>query len=164
MPGRPPIYGHAEDFRRFIQEEVFPLVEHNYRVDMKRKIYAGHSYGGLLGAYILLTAPAMFERYIISSPSFWFDNKIMLSRARSYTGSHSDLPASVFFDVGAYETINRASHDERYNHTQDLVRDLQVFEDQLKSPRYPSLQIASWILPDEDHLTVFPSAVTRALK
>ncbi len=59
----------------------------SYRVDMKRKIYVAHSYGGLLGAYILLTEPTMFERYVISSPSLWFDNKVMLSRARAWRNS-----------------------------------------------------------------------------
>jgi predicted alpha/beta superfamily hydrolase len=164
MPGRVPVYGEAEAYRRFILNEVFPLVARNYRVDMHRKIYVGHSYGGLFGAYILLTDPAMFERYVISSPSLWFDSKAILARERDYAATHKDLTASVFFAVGAYETINPASHDERYNHTQDLVRDLQAFEAQLQSRGYPSLHVESIVLADEDHLTVYPSAITRALK
>ena len=164
MPGRVPVYGEAEAYRRFILNEVFPLVARNYRIDMHRKIYVGHSYGGLFGVYMLLTEPTMFERYVISSPSLWFDNKAILTHERDYAATHEDLPASVFLAVGAYETINLASHDQRYNHTLDLVRDLQGFEIRLRSRHYPGLHVESTVLADEDHLTVYPAAITRALK
>lgn len=163
MPGRPPLYGEAELYRQFIATEVFPLVERNYRVDMHRKIYAGHSYGGLLGAYILLTTPEMFQNYIISSPSIWFDHKAILSRESDYAAKRNDMPAKVYLVVGGYETVNPASHDKRYNHTEDLVQNMHAFENQLKARRYPSLQVTSAVITDEDHLTVFPSAITRGL-
>ena len=163
MPGRRPVYGGAEAYRRFIAEEVFPFIARTYRVDMKRRIYAGHSYGGLFGAYILLTEPTMFDGYIISSPSLWFDDQFLLARERDYISTHQDLPARVFLAVGAYETINTNSGDKRYNTTVDLVRDLKAFETRLRARRYPGLHIESTVLADEDHLTVYPSAITRGL-
>jgi hypothetical protein len=47
---------------------------------------------------------------------------------------------------------------------QDLVRDLLTLEVQLRSRRYPGLRMESSVLSDEDHLTVYPSAITRAFK
>jgi predicted alpha/beta superfamily hydrolase len=163
MPGKPPVYGGGEAYRRFIVDEVFPFVARTYRVDMKRKIYAGHSYGGLFGIYILLTEPTMFEGYIISSPSLWFDGKVSLARERDYALAHKDLAANAFLVVGAYETINSNSGDRRYNRTFDLVRDLKELETQLRGRHYPGLRVESQVLADEDHLTVYPSAITRGL-
>ncbi|MFC5743120.1 alpha/beta hydrolase [Dyella tabacisoli] len=163
MPGRSPVYGEAEAYRKFIADEVFPFVAKNYRVDMHRKIFSGHSYGGLLGVQMLLTEPTMFERYIISSPSLWFDNKVMLARERDYAAAHKDMPADVLMMTGGYETINPASKDKRYNHTRDMVRDMQTFEAQLKSRHYPGLHIESQTIADEDHLTVYPDAITHGL-
>lgn len=163
MPGRAPIYGEAEAYRQFIANEVFPFVAKNYRVDMTHKTFSGHSYGGLLGVHMLLTEPSMFERYIISSPSLWFDDKVMLARERDYAQTHADMPADVFLVIGGYETLNPASKDKRYNHSKDMVRDLQTFETQLKSRRYPGLHVESHVVADEDHLTVYPDSITHGL-
>ncbi|WP_266158538.1 alpha/beta hydrolase [Dyella silvatica] len=163
MPGRAPVYGEAEAYRQFIANEVFPFVAKNYRVDMTRKTFSGHSYGALLGVHMLLTEPAMFERYIISSPSLWFDDKVMLAREREYAETHADMPADVFLVIGGYETINRASKDKRYNHSKDMLRDMQTFEAQLKSRHYPGLHVESHIVADEDHLTVYPDSITHGL-
>jgi hypothetical protein len=163
MPGRPLIYGEAEAYRRFIAEEVFPFVARSYRADMGRKIYAGHSYGGLLGIHMLLTEPTMFEHYILGSPSLWFNQKVMFEREKTYAAAHKDLPADVFMAVGSFETLNPSSDDPRYDHEDDMVRDLQKFERRLKSRGYPSLRVQTKVVDDEDHLTVFPAIITRGL-
>ena len=45
-----------------------------------------------------------------------------------------------------------------------MVRDLESLEHVLKSRGYPSLEIQATVIEDEDHLTVFPSLITRGLK
>ncbi|MCC6070589.1 alpha/beta hydrolase [Massilia sp. GCM10020059] len=164
MLSPPPVYGEAEGYRKFIAEEVFPMVAHHYRADMKRAIYAGHSFGGLFGLHVLFTEPSMFEKYIIGSPSLWFDRRVAFATERSYAKSHSDLPAKVFMAVASYETLNFSSNNPRYNKTVDMVRDLQAMEHVLESRRYKSLEVQTLIIPDEDHLTVFPAVITRGLK
>jgi predicted alpha/beta superfamily hydrolase len=163
MPGRTPMYGEAEGYRKFIADEVFPFVAQNYRADMSHKIYAGHSYGGLLGAHILLTEPTMFDHYIIGSPSLWFDHKEIFSQERAYANAHNDMPANVFMAVASFETVNPRSSNPRYNKTVDMVRDLSDFDRALKSRHYPGLNVQMKIIDDEDHLTVFPAIITRGL-
>jgi predicted alpha/beta superfamily hydrolase len=163
MLSPPPVYGEAEGYREFIANEVFPLVERHYRADMKRAIYAGHSFGGLLGLHILFTEPSMFEKYIIGSPSLWFDRRVAFAE-RSYAKAHADLPAKLFMAVASYETLNFSSNNPRYNKTVDMVRDLQALEHLLESRRYSSLQVQTTIIEDEDHLTVYPAVITRGLK
>lgn len=164
MPGRAPLYGEAESYRRFIAEEVFPFVASHYRADMHEKIYAGHSYGGLLGVHMLLTEPGMFEHYILGSPSLQFDSKVMFERERAYAASHKDMPADVFMALGGFETVDPSSPDKRYHNSVDMVRNAQAFERVLKSRHYPGLHIQSVVIGDEDHLTVFPPLITRGLQ
>ena len=164
MLSAPPVYGEAEGYRKFIADEVFPMVAQKYRADMKRAIYAGHSFGGLFGLHVLLTEPSMFEKYIIGSPSLWFDRRVAFATERNYAKAHSDLRAKVFMAVASYETLNFSSNDPRYNKTVDMVRDLQAMEHVLASRGYKSLEVTSMIIPDEDHLTVFPALITRGLK
>lgn len=164
MLSAPPVYGEAEGYRQFIADEVFPLVAKHYRADMKRKIYAGHSFGGLFGLHVLFTEPSMFEKYIIGSPSLWFDRRVAFATERSYAKAHTDLRAKVFMAVASFETLNFSSTNPRYNKTVDMVRDLQALEHVLESRRYRSLEVRTMIIDDEDHLTVFPAVITRGLK
>lgn len=43
MPGRQPAFGEAAGYAKFISSEVFPLIASQYRANMGRKIFVGHS-------------------------------------------------------------------------------------------------------------------------
>jgi predicted alpha/beta superfamily hydrolase len=158
-----PVHGEAAAYARFIADEVFPLVARTYRADMSRKVFAGHSYGSLLGAHILFTEPAMFEHYILGSPSLWFDHGVMFARERDYAKAHADLPADVFLGIGAYETSHGASGDPRFDEEGDMVGDMRRFEATLASRKYPGLHLGSAVFDGEDHLTVAPIIITHGL-
>ncbi|WP_254062752.1 alpha/beta hydrolase [Caulobacter sp. S45] len=163
MAGRPPRFGEAEGYRRFIAGTVFPFIARSYRVDMGRKIYVGHSYGALLGVDILLSDPAMFQHYLISSPSLWYGHRVMFAREQAYAGSHKDMDADVYMAVGGYETIRPGSSDLRYGKGVDMAADEQAFASDLASRHYPNLRLAVETIPGEDHLTVAPISFTHGL-
>jgi hypothetical protein len=121
----------------------------------------GHSYGGLLGAHFLFTQPTTFSHYILGSPSLWFDKRHMFEVEQRYAAAHKDLPANVFLYIGAFETVKAG--DPRYSDT-DMVGDMRRFEQVLRGRGYPGLTIASTVIDEEDHLTVFPSGFTRGIK
>ncbi|HEX8602254.1 MAG TPA: alpha/beta hydrolase-fold protein, partial [Pseudoduganella sp.] len=121
MPGRPPAFGEAAAYGRFIETEVFPLVAARYRADMRRKIFAGHSYGSLLGLQMLLEKPRTFEHYILGSPSLWYDRGVMFDREKAYAAEHGDLPASVFFGIGGDETLAPGKTRSRAEEDADMV-------------------------------------------
>lgn len=163
MPGRPVVHGGAEAYARFLKAQVFPLIASHYRADMGRKIYAGHSYGGLLGLDMLIHDPAMFEYYILGSPSLQFDHQAEFARMHEATARLRDMPAHVLIVLGAYETLDPASRDPRFNHNVDMIRNARRFMDELRAKRYPGLHISMTTVADEDHLTVFPAIITRGL-
>ena len=157
--GKPIVYGQSEAYRQFLIKEVFPLIAQHYRADMQRKIFVGHSYGSLLGIHIMLTSPDLFTHYILGSPSLWFDHYSILDEERAYAKTNKNLPAKVYLLVGGLETPQtNKSNDE--NMVQDTLR----FQKTLLAHRYPSLAVHSTVIQDEDHLTVFPSLITRGLK
>lgn len=153
-------YGEAAAYRDYLERQVFPFIAKHYRADMQRTVFAGHSYGSLFGSYVLLTKPAMFQSYILSSPSLWFDNKSVLRFEQLYAEQHKDLTARVILYAGSFETIRP---EPRYNKKADLVKDTQEFMSQLNARGYPSLQIDNQVINDEDHLTIFPTAISRGL-
>jgi len=170
-------YGQAEAYTRYLADEVLPYVQANFRADMDRKVFAGHSYGGLLGAHILLSEPGLFQHYILSSPSLWFERGLLLRRAAARAAQHQPMPAKVLLLTGGYETAAPAAlrrrqdaagraEAARYSRSadRDLVGDMQRFEALLKAGRLPGLEIASRVLPGEDHLSVNPVSLSQGLR
>lgn len=153
-------YGEAAAYRDYVSEQVLPWISRTYRADMSRTIFVGHSYGGLFGAFVLLTKPAMFQTYILSSPSLQYDNNVMGQYERDYAASHRDLSARVLIYSGSYETIKKGP---RYNTHVDMVKNAKDFADRLKKRDYSHLSVENRVIPDEDHLSVYPMMISRAL-
>ena len=164
MPGRAIAFGEAEAYGRFITDDVFPLIAASYRADMGRKIFAGHSYGSLLGLQLLLSRPDAFEHYILGSPSLWYDQGVMFGRESDYAKAHKDMPASVFFGIGARETLAAGKKRSRSEDGADMVADLKDFSRALKARRYPGLTTRLEVYADEDHASVFPLLLTHGLR
>jgi hypothetical protein len=163
MPGRVPVFGEAEAYRRFVADDVFPFIASRYRADMARKVLAGQSYGALWATHVLLSEPAMFQHYLIASPSLWFGRRAMFERERAYAAGHRELKAQVFVAVGGYEAVNPKSGDARYNRDVDMVADLQAFVRALQSHGYAGLQLRSRVYREEDHLSLPPVFFTHGL-
>jgi predicted alpha/beta superfamily hydrolase len=164
MPGRTPAFGEAQAYGRFIAADVFPLIAANYRADMSRKVFVGHSYGSLLGLQLLLSEPRTFDHYILGSPSLWFDQGVMFDREQDYAKRHKDMPASVFFGIGGRETLPNNRKRARTEENADMVADLCDFDAALKSHRYPNLKSRLEVFADEDHASVFPLVLIHGLR
>ncbi|MFP5390385.1 MAG: alpha/beta hydrolase [Gammaproteobacteria bacterium] len=164
MPGRAPAFGEAAAYGQYLTTEVLPVIARAYRADMDRKVFIGHSYGSLLGLQIMLGQPRAFEHYILGSPSLWFDGGVMFGRETEYAASHKDLPASVFFGIGARETRAPGRKRARTEADADMVADLRDFEKALASRRYPGLKTQVKVFADEDHASVFPLVLTHGLR
>jgi len=150
-------YGGAAHYRDFLADHALPLIDARYRTDPARRVFAGHSYGALFGAYVLTTQPDMFGTYILSSPSLWFDQGL-LPRMQDAAVMPSQ-PIRVLLSVGGYETVKPGP---RYSTGNDMLRQAADFAGQLqRSGR--KLQVENIVIDGEDHLTVYPRVITGAL-
>lgn len=155
------VHGGGAAYQAYLKAEVLPFIEHKFRADPTQRVLLGHSYGGLLGAQILFSDPAMFSGYVLGSPSLWYDKRHMLGVEADYARTHDDLKAQVFMYVGGYEV---PGPDRRNTSGADMVADMKTLQRNLLSRNYPGLKVSSIVLGDEDHLTVAPIGFTRALE
>jgi len=143
--------GGAENFLRFIREDLIPLVSSQYRVDPKDRCFSGYSLAGFFGLYTLFHQPDTFQRYIISSPWMDGDDPQMLRFETEYATTHSDLPATVFVGAGSLEP-------------EFMVNNISKLEKAFRNRNYPNLQLHTQIFEGETHLSVLPYTITRGLK
>lgn len=165
--------GHAAEFVEFLATELRPWLTDRYPRAADDMTYFGHSLGGLFGAHLLLTSSALFDRYIVSSPSLWWDHESIfdIERSRPRTGR---LHSRVCFGIGSLETdpgrraeaVNLPTgHPAKPVSTPlDMVEDMRRFIDQLRSRKDPTLRIDAFEVPDEFHATVPGVVLTRALR
>jgi predicted alpha/beta superfamily hydrolase len=157
-PGWKKQTGGAAAYLTFVENEVIPLVEQRFRVDSKRRAYAGHSLGGLFGAYVLFNKPDLFCCYILSSPSLWYDEHVMWKLEQAYAEKHQDLQASIYVAIGSLEHPHRPRGS-----TYEMVKDVQTFESKLRLRKYASLKIRSAVIDGATHETAFPTALMNGV-
>lgn len=68
-----PTAGHSADFRRYIHDEVMPLIAARYRINGQRGVI-GESLAGLFVVESAFREPELFERHAAISPSLWWDD------------------------------------------------------------------------------------------
>ena len=90
-----PTSGGAASFIKFLDAEVQPLVNKQYRTNQQSTLI-GQSLGGLLATKILLDSPNLFNNYLIVSPSLWWNKESLLSHP--VTVSEGNL--NIYIGVG----------------------------------------------------------------
>lgn len=98
-------FGGADQFLHVIQREIEPAVAKLAALDSDRRMIWGHSFGGLFVLNVLFNHPTAFHTYIALSPSFPYDNNIVLrneGRFREQLAAGAISPR-IFIGVGSRE-------------------------------------------------------------
>lgn len=142
--------GGGPAFLKFMETELFPYIESKFRTSGERGL-SGHSYGGLFASWVLIHKPSTFQKYIIVSPSLWFDNRYMFALEKENFEKNKSIQARVYMSVGATENPM-------------MPNDLSAFAKQLHEHAYSNLSLDWTIEAGQNHNTVFPIALTKGLR
>jgi len=148
--------GFAHQHMAFIQDVVMKTIEQDYRGDTKNRTFVGNSLGGLFGSYILMTKPDLFKNYILGSPSYWYDNKVIFELERQFAKKKLSVNANVFIAIGERETKALESHHQ-------MVQDARSFYQKMLAWRQPKLNAKLLIIPQANHQTAFPTTAIQGL-
>jgi predicted alpha/beta superfamily hydrolase len=149
--------GHSEAFINFIQQELQPFIQARYKGKSNSNTIIGQSLGGLLATEILLKHPAIFQQYIIISPSIWWDNASLLQLSSPILEANFAQPTSVYIGVGKEGLAPTATP-----HVMEVEANLLV--EKLKASKSSLLTVHFDYLPQEDHATITHQAVFNALR
>jgi hypothetical protein len=182
FPSEPPLAaadqgGASELFYRFITEELRPAVSAANHLDAHRQTLYGHSLGGLFVLGVMFKHPESFNNYVASSPSIWWDNKSVLKDESVFWAKEKSAkdPIRVLICVGAKEQdpysqlppgagnmplteVNEKIAQARMvANARDLARRLEL------SGAKSGLVVRFQEFGAEDHLSVIPASISRAL-
>mgnify|MGYP001810646039 CR=1 FL=1 len=94
--------GKADDYGRFLTEELMPWVNRTYRTQTgpRNTALVGSSAGGNISLHLGLTRPQTFGRLGLMSPALWWDDREMIRRIPSLTARPN---LRVWIDCGTAE-------------------------------------------------------------
>ena len=74
--------GGGNNFLDFIEQELIPYIDKNYRTQEHRALI-GHSLGGLLALNAYMSEKTVFDTILVIDPSIWWNDEIMHSKVDS---------------------------------------------------------------------------------
>jgi len=134
-----PTSGGADKFLKFIETELIPKIEKDYRTQPYR-VFAGHSFGGLFAIHVFLTRPEIFNAYIAASPSMHWDNDLLSRKAEEFFKDRKELNRTLFFTLANEGGAMREGFDR--------------FKGILGKGKQKGFEWDSILMEDEDHGSV----------
>ena len=149
--------GGGPAFLNRLADTILPEVDRRYRTKPDDRMLVGNSFGGVFATYALLHRPDIFRRYLIVSPSLWYDNRMIFAEAKKYIAEHRSLPVKVFWSVGGEE-------NQPPPEGSPMVDCLVEFAALMKDAKLDGYESTVMVFPDETHYSVFPAALSRGLR
>lgn len=139
-------HGGALKFIEFIEQELKPYIESTYPINTRKQSLFGHSLSGYFALWVLFTKPELFQVYLASSPSIWWNNHELTQYAQQYLDTTPDQKR-LLLTVGEHEKF--------------MVDDATALSQLLNNHHYPA---ELFIAPDENHASVVPTILSRAFR
>jgi hypothetical protein len=143
-----PTTGGSANFINFLTQEAIPYIDKHYRTNSSRTLI-GQSLGGLLATQMLLQYPGHFDRYLIVSPSLWWDAE---SLHRAVPGLVTQLPATA---TEVYVSVGEEG--------KEMISYAKGLYNALKKVKQPAWKLHFKFMQDEDHATILHNSVYQAL-
>ncbi|ABE53538.1 putative esterase [Shewanella denitrificans OS217] len=151
------IGGGADKFLSFLNDELKPFINSTYSGDVNDQTILGHSLGGLFTLYTLFSQPESFDRYVIGSPTTWWDDDYIFELEDDFSEGNVDLKKHVYLFVGGDEVCN--SDGELCG-----VAGVRKMTRKLKSRGYASLNVTKKVFKNEHHNSVVAPGYDQGLK
>lgn len=153
---RNPTSGHSDKFMAFIETELQPFIQKKFKTDNNKTII-GQSMAGLFVTEILFKKPYLFNKYIIISPSLWWDNGSLLNQHAAILNEDFKQKIDIYIAVGK-EGLTPTEIPRV------MEVDANFLAEKLKESKSKTLNVLFDYLPQEDHATIMHQAVMNAFR
>ncbi len=164
-----PETGGSAAFLRFIRCRLLPVLASRWPLDPARRTLFGHSLGGAFVLDVFARAPALFSSHVAVSPSIWWDEPALLA---GLAARERGAPARLALMVGEYEEglapgqagAPAAAAIAARRARRGMVAATRRYAEAARATLGPEARLACAVLAGEDHASVLPAAMSRALR
>lgn len=153
---RYPTTGHSDKFISFIEKELQPYIQAKYKTDANKTLI-GQSLGGLLATEILIKKTTLFNKYIVISPSLWWDNGSLLNQDSEIKQNTFKQQTDVYIGVGK-EGLTPTEIPRV------MEVDANLLTEKIKGFKNKNVKVYFDFLPQENHATIMHQAVSNSFK
>lgn len=141
--------GKAGTFLDFIEKELLPFIDHQYRTKASMRVLYGHSYAGLFSIYAMLHAnPNSFNAYISTSPSVDWHQQFLTTSLEKI--EKEKLPkARLYLSIGDQEDALRPAYDK--------------FVEILENKQATQLKVKKEVIQNTSHMSSMSTSYTNGL-
>jgi hypothetical protein len=143
-------WGNAAKFLAVIKDELIPTIDGTFRTLKTDRTLIGSSLGGLFTLYTLFNATNLFNRYVLTSPAFQWDNGNLFTYEKDYAEKRSTIPVKLFMGIGGLEPGVPAFESRLVNH--------------FKAAKYKGLQMETLVMENTGHSGTKAEGYTRGLQ
>jgi uncharacterized protein len=145
----PEILGGAIPFLEFVETELTPFIEANYRADPTDRTLWGYSLGGHFVLYAMMKRPGLFRRLIAGSPAISQPFQALFHAGMAARRGQPAAPVKLAILVGELEGSKA---------------NVENFWTVLKDQNYAGVDLKTLVLADETHESGGASAYIKGLQ
>lgn len=134
---QPGVDSRQAAFTGFFRQELFPLIEREYRGLPEDRTLFGFSSAGLFALHVMLTQPGMFRRCIAASCTWPEAGQALLDEEQQMATRPDQPPADLFLAVGGLEA--------------DQLPAFQAITDVLRARHAAHLRLSTRVYDGEGH-------------
>lgn len=142
----PDAVGGAENFYLFIENELKPIIHHDFTVNTSDETLFGHSLGGYYALWSLFHHPNFFAKYVALSPSIWWNNHELVAFSKKFAQKGGSC-RRLFLAAGELEGF--------------MVNDTRAMYEYLSKQDLPTVFYEAL---EENHASVVPTVISRAFR
>lgn len=153
--GSPVRGGDGPAYLRWVLDDVLPFLDRSYRTIPEDRTFIGHSLSALFGTYAMVTEPRSFQRWLLASPSVWWDDRVILQIEERSRASGTSLRGRAFVSVGSEEERGTAF---------PMITNATELQRRLAERSHDGFESTLQVLDGELHHSTIPAALSRGLR
>lgn len=147
--------GHADDFLKFLEKELFTTIDGKYRT-MPYRLLVGHSSAGLTALYALQSNTPLFNAYVAIDPGALENNEFVMNDLSLFL-QKNNLSTRKLFISSANNVSPQESWEEVMKPTRNMLGGLEADKHSKIDWKYNHY-------PNDNHITVFVPTFYDAMR
>jgi hypothetical protein len=128
--------GGAAQFLKFLERELMPMIDRNYRTRPNR-LLLGHSFGGLFAVHVWMNSPGLFQAFAAIDPTLSWNSGGLIRQAEEFVAKPASVKTDMYIAASGGSTV--------------VAKDIRAFVSLIEAKGRSTVRLKFDWLKDETH-------------